>query len=243
MLNVKGPSFKKGSGVAKTAAPTTPTVDPPQNPLVGKYYGPKTKPATSIFRPAIRSKKSRVFEFESVTAGSTATEVIRKRSLMKVESGRIYSQLGTSLKAYEMARMSLIWLNQLRDATKEDEDSRDRIEKLVKLMAGAVEELFQMQSEKRQLTADMEVALTKASRDISRSRKRALDIESEVRRKGLKSLTPEEDHPETAAPEVAIDPNLILQNAREEILAKERFDKEVRASEKGEVPDFERDEE
>jgi hypothetical protein len=162
---------------------------------------------------------------------------------MKVESGRIYSQLGTSLKAYEMARMSLIWLNQLRDATKEDEDSRDRIEKLVKLMAGAVEELFQMQSEKRQLTADMEVALTKASRDISRSRKRALDIESEVRRKGLKSLTPEEDHPETAAPEVAIDPNLILQNAREEILAKERFDKEVRASEKGEVPDFERDEE
>jgi hypothetical protein len=218
-------------------------VDPPQNPLVGKYYGPKTKPATSIFRPAIRSKKSRVFEFESVTAGSTATEVIRKRSLMKVESGRIYSQLGTSLKAYEMARMSLIWLNQLRDATKEDEDSRDRIEKLVKLMAGAVEELFQMQSEKRQLTADMEVALTKASRDISRSRKRALDIESEVRRKGLKSLTPEEDHPETAAPEVAIDPNLILQNAREEILAKERFDKEVRASEKGEVPDFERDEE
>jgi hypothetical protein len=110
-------------------------------------------------------------------------------------------------------------------------------------MAGAVEELFQMQSEKRQLTADMEVALTKASRDISRSRKRALDIESEVRRKGLKSLTPEEDHPETAAPEVAIDPNLILQNAREEILAKERFDKEVRAVEKGEVPDFERDEE
>ena len=141
MLNIKGPSFKKGNGAAKVAtAPTTPTPDPPQNPLVGKYYGPKTTPATSIFRPAIKSKKSRVFEFEQVTAGSTETEVLRKRALMKVESGRVYSQLGTSLKAYETARTSLIWLNQLRDATKEDEDEREHIDKLVKLMAGLVEE-------------------------------------------------------------------------------------------------------
>src|SRR5579863_6847061 len=55
------------------------------------------------------------------SANDDDTEIIRKRSLMRLDSRKIYNQMGLSLRAHEAEKAALLWLSRLWDFLSDEE--------------------------------------------------------------------------------------------------------------------------
>lgn len=217
------PTFKKGKGAARQHAPASAgTAD--------------ATPSVKGFKSGVKSANARSFGFEAHPT-NTSIEIIRKRAVMKHAAQQVYNQLGWSVRAHDLSRGALQYLNALVEVAS-SEDERNLLFRISTKLGAVAEDIRALRVEKIEQARDMEEALEKARRSnrkaeeailaSKRKKAKALDeelleeTEAEVRPKGKRSLTPEEDHPDTARPSVALDPKLVLQAAENEILLKEK---------------------
>lgn len=227
MLNMKTnrPSLKKGKGVAKASAVSQGGGLPFPDVALRLGFKRGGKPA----KPK--------FEFQEALKTANGVELRQRRGLMKTVAARVYNQMGLSIRTHEVSRAALLYFNQFRE-TLVNEDEREIADRLATRLGDLVEEFFRIRTEKIELAQEMELALTASKRDLRlAAAKKMADEESAQRQKGPESFWPEEDHPETAKPEVALDPALVLRQAKDEILAKEKAVKASKKTKNKEVSD------
>jgi hypothetical protein len=115
----------------------------------------------------MKEKKSS-FKFSSVKAESDTT-ILKKRSLMKHESTSAYNQLFTSTRAFEGARTTLIWLTKLREYT-QDNGKELKLANLISKFKGIFKDIETIARDNMALTAEMEMELEKARKEIRHAR-------------------------------------------------------------------------
>lgn len=178
------------------------------------------------FKRTLGKPKKPTFEFQQALKTASSAELNQRRQLMKTVASRVYNQMGFSVRTHEMARATLLWFNQYRETLPAEGEEREIADRLATRMGDILEEFFRLRKEKVALADELETALTQTKRDnvLARAKKMA-ETEADKNRKGVESLMPEEDHPETAAPSIAIDPELILEHAKSEIMSAEKAKK------------------
>jgi len=147
------------------------------------------------------------------------TEIIRKRSLMRLDSNRIYSALGLTIRARDSQKAALLWLSRVWEFLEEDEQ---------KALAPTVEHLKRSFAEIREFmqskvaeTAEMEKALEKAHKAARKARLR-IAADEQKKRAAEKIIVPGEDTEGFSVPEpVGIPPADLLERAKEKLLALE----------------------
>lgn len=214
MLNrAPRPSFKQGNGAAKAASAIS----------RGGKVPMKDVAARLGFKRTLGKPKKPTFEFQEALKTASTAELAQRRQLMKNVAARVYNQMGFSVRTHEMGRATLLWFNQYRETLPVAGDERDIADRLATRMGDILEEFLRIRKEKVSLADELETALTQTKRDhvLARAKKMA-ETEADKNRKGVESLMPEEDHPETTAPGIIIDPELILEHAKSEILSAEK---------------------
>ena len=147
------------------------------------------------------------------------TEIIRKRSLMRLDSRKIYNQMGLSLRAHEACKGTLLWLARLWEFLSEDEQ---------KALTPAIEHLKRGYADVKLVTqskvneaAKMEIEMDKAHKSARRARLRLMDAQAKLRQKeaAQKQIAPGEDTEGFSNPEPAtIDPKALEKLPYEELL-------------------------
>jgi len=175
------------------------------------------------------------FEFQDKT--KTASD-LERRALMSRVATRVYNQMGWSLRAHEAGRQTLLAFNQYRETIPDhEEDERAIATRISTRLGDLVEEFRRIRGEKIALADELETALSGTKRDMVLAHlKKGADAETQQRQKE-DSFWPEEDHPETAMPSIPVDPDLILQNVKKEILSAETVKKAAKNPKKKAVQD------
>lgn len=147
------------------------------------------------------------------------TEIIRKRSLMRLDSRKTYSAMGLSLRVHEAEKAALLWLSRLWEFLSEEEQ---------KALTPAVEHLKRSFADVRLVAqakvneaARMEIALEKEHKAARTARIRLLGVDAKRRQKeaAAKQITPGEDTEGMNIPDLAtIDPKALEQLSQEELL-------------------------
>lgn len=160
--------------------------------------------------------------------GDDETEIIRKRSLMRLDAKRTYSALGLVSRAHESQKGVLLWLGHLAEFL--DDNERKVLAPTIGLLKRAFTNLTEIRQAKAVETARIELALEKAHKSARRVRLRMMD---EAKRKlSAKRIVPGRDTEGFSTPEpVALDlklledPKLLAKLTKEELLelAKEKL--------------------
>jgi hypothetical protein len=148
-------------------------------------------------------------------------EIIRKRSLMRLDAHKQYNTLGLSLRAHEYAKGALLWFSRLWELLSDDERKNlvPTMDNLKKAFAG----IREVSRAKVAETAQMEKALERAHNDSRRAR---LRIETEkAKQVAAKKILPQQDSEGLGVNPLEIDPKLLATLTKEELieLAKERL--------------------
>lgn len=159
------------------------------------------------------------FEFQTKLKKADAPELMKRRNQMKIASTRVYNQMGWSNRTYETARQAMLSFNQFRETIPDTSmEERDIANRLAIRLGDLVEEFRQIRTDKIALAEELEHALTVTKRDTRlATAKKLADAEAVQRKRGVNSLMPDEANPELAVPSIALDPELILKNAEQEI--------------------------
>jgi hypothetical protein len=104
------------------------------------------------------------------------TEIITKRSLMRLDSRRAYVALGLSVQAYDAQKRALLCLSRLEDVL--DEEDRQTISPTIGLLKRAFADLDIVRRVKTVEMAEMEMALEKAHSAARKARLRLLAKEA-----------------------------------------------------------------
>jgi hypothetical protein len=234
MLNLTKfrPSFKQGKGAAVTPPKSHIMITDAASAVSKGGAVPLSQVANRLgFKRNQKIGKPK-FEFQETLKQATVAEVAEQHGLMKTVADRVYNQMGLSVRMHEAARSTLLWLNQFREFLN-DEDEQAIVGRLTVRLGDLVEEFFRIRTEKIELARELEEALTATKRNtrLAVARKKAQE-ETALREKGVNSLLPEEDHPSTSKPEVALDPKLVLKQITDEILGSEAAKKAVKKAKK-----------
>jgi hypothetical protein len=150
------------------------------------------------------------------------TEIVRKRSLMRLESGKIYNQMGLSVRAQETQRNVLIWITRLWEFL--DESDREILAPTVASLKVGMEVLNDLRKAKVARAAAMEKQLTKEHRSALKARLVALEkkrTEAAKAKTATKVTQPGQDSEGFSVPQpVALDPNVLKQQLIENLGAK-----------------------
>lgn len=157
-----------------------------------------------------------------ISSSDSEDEVIRKRSLMRLDSRKIYNAMGLSVRAHDAQKAAMLWLTRLWEFLSDDEQ---------KTLAPTLERMKQGFTELRAVAqgkigeaAKMEVAMERAHKQARQARLRMIDAER--RKASVVAIKPHEDTEGFGNPEPAvIDPKALDTMSREELLAlaKERL--------------------
>jgi hypothetical protein len=153
------------------------------------------------------------------SANDDNTEIIRKRSLMRLDSHKTYNAMGLSLRAHEAEKAALLWLSRLWEFLSDDEQ---------KALTPAVEHLKRSFADVRLVTqskvneaARMEIALEKEHKAARTARIRIVgeDTKRRLKEAAAKQITPGEDTEGFGVPDpVTINPEALEQLSHEELL-------------------------
>jgi hypothetical protein len=211
-----------------------------QTETLGKHFAPAF--GINGFKPGVKGTKTPSFEFQTPT--NNEKDVLRKRQLMKHASQRVYAQMAVAVKAHETGRATLLYLNQLLETVRHP-DERAIQERIAKKLSDVVEELLFIRQDKIEQAREMEVELERARRDNRTTLGKAAktqesnDLAGGRWKEGDTSYMDDPAHPDTAAPEIAIDPKLLIHNAEKEIAGKEAALKAAKKAQKKEVTEEE----
>jgi predicted O-linked N-acetylglucosamine transferase (SPINDLY family) len=145
------------------------------------------------------------------------TEIIRKRSLMRLDSRKVYSALGLSMRAHDQQKSAILSLSHLGEFLEEDE-RKALIPTLEHLKQSFVEVSEMFQAKVAEAT-EMEKALEKAHKSARRARLR-IATEDWKRQAARKAIIPGEDTEGYSVPEpVDISSADLLAQAKEKLLS------------------------
>lgn len=146
-------------------------------------------------------------------------EIIRKRSLMRLDSRKTYNAMGLALRAHEAEKGALLWLSRLWGFLSEEEQvaltpALDHLKRSfadVKVVAQA----------KVNEAARMELEMDKAHKSARRARLRLMDAENKrrVKEAAQKTISPGKDTEGYGIPDPAtLSPEALGQLTHEELL-------------------------
>ena len=187
---------------------------PPEVKQVGTH-----KPRRNRFT---KSKSADKHSLWQIDASDDETEIIRKRSLMRLDSRRIYTALGSALQAHRAQKAALLWLSRLWESSPEDE--RKQLAPTIERLKQGFADICRVMQEKSTETAQMEVALEKAHQSARTARIRLLGEEvkrraAEESRSKTKQIDPHEDTEGFGVPDtVTLDPKVLEQLTPEDLL-------------------------
>jgi hypothetical protein len=146
------------------------------------------------------------------------TEIIRKRSLMRLDSRKTYNQMGLSLRAHEASKASLLWLSRLWEFLSEDE--KTALTPALEHLKRGYADLKLVAASKVNEAAKMEIELDKAHKSARRARLRMMDAEAKKRKEAAaKQIVPQEDTEGYGVPDLAtISPEALDTLTHEELL-------------------------
>jgi hypothetical protein len=145
------------------------------------------------------------------------TEIIKKRSLMRLDSRKTYNQMGLSLRAHEAQKAALLWLSRLWEFLSEDEQTA--LTPALEHMKRGYADIKLVAQAKINEAAKMEIELDKAHKSARRARLRLMDEEKRKKEASTVQIRPGEDTEGFGVPDLAtIDPKALEQLSHEELL-------------------------
>jgi len=146
------------------------------------------------------------------------TEIIRKRSLMRLDSRKTYNAMGLALRAHESEKGALLWLSRLWAFLSEEEQVAltPALEHLKRSFA----DIKLVTQAKVNEAAKMEIEMDKAHKSARKARIRILNAEAKQRAKEAtqKTISPGEDTEGFGPDPVALSPEALEQLTHEELL-------------------------
>lgn len=113
------------------------------------------------------------------------TEVIRKRSLMRLNSRKIYNAMGLSVRSHENQKAALLWFERLWEFLEEDERAAlAPVVESLKVSYIGVRNLAQL---KVREAAEMEIVMEKAHKQARKARLRLLEEDAKKKARDKKT--------------------------------------------------------
>ena len=152
------------------------------------------------------------------TTNDDNTEIIRKRSLMRLDSRKTYNAMGLSLRAHEAEKAALLWLSRLWEFLSDEE--QQALTPAVEHLKRSFADIRLVAQAKVNEAARMEIALEKEHRAARTARVRLVSEESKRRLKeAAKQIVPGQDTEGMNIPNlVSIDPKALEQLTHAELL-------------------------
>lgn len=141
-------------------------------------------------------------------------EIFRKRSLMRLDSRRIYNQMGLAVRAHETQKATLLWISGLMEVL--DKEEQLALAPFVERLKTVFDVLTLVRKSKIVQAARMEKKMEEAYHHARRARV-ALAAALSKRAK-----LPAQDSEGLGLGPVALDPSLLLEQAKEKLLALEK---------------------
>jgi hypothetical protein len=152
-----------------------------------------------------------------ITDEDGETEIIQKRSLMRLDSRKTYNQMGLSLRAHEAQKAALLWLSRLWEFLSKEEQSA--LTPTLEFMKRGYADLKLVAQSKVNEAAKMEIEMDKAHKSARRARLRLMDAEKRRKEAATVAIRPGKDTEGFGVPDLkAIDPKALEQLSHEELL-------------------------
>jgi hypothetical protein len=158
------------------------------------------------------------------TSRDSDTEIIRKRSLMRLDSRRTYNAMGLSLRAHEANKAALLWLSRLWEFLSKEEQVA--LTPALDHLKRGFADLKLVAQAKVNEAARMETEMEKEHKSARAARIRLMNEEAKKRQKeaAAKQILPGEDTEGFGVPEpVSISPEDLDSLTREELLELAKF--------------------
>ena len=153
-----------------------------------------------------------------ITDQDDETEIIKKRSLMRLDSRKTYNQMGLALRAHEAQKASLLWLSRLWEFLSEAE--QQALTPALEHLKRGYADLKLVAQSKVNEAAKMELELDKAHKSARRARLRMMDAEKRQKEAVAKvQIQPGQDTEGYGVPDLAtITPEALEQLSHEDLL-------------------------
>ena len=153
-----------------------------------------------------------------ITDQDDETEIIKKRSLMRLDSRKTYNQMGLALRAHEAQKASLLWLSRLWEFLSEAE--QQALAQTLEFLKRGYADLKLVAQSKVNEAAKMELELDKAHKSARRARLRLMDAEKRRKEAVAKvQIQPGQDTEGYGIPDLAnISPKDLEQLSHEDLL-------------------------
>lgn len=144
------------------------------------------------------------------------TEIIRKRSLMRLDSRKIYNAMGLAMRSHDSQKAALLWFERMWEFLEPEE--RTTLAPTVEILRKAYADLVKISQAKIAAAADMEKALEKAHKRARAARLRIVAEEAK-KQAAEKTIMPGQDTEGYGSPTlVALPPDVLLASAKEKLL-------------------------
>jgi hypothetical protein len=154
-----------------------------------------------------------------ITDQDDETEIIKKRSLMRLDSRKTYNQMGLALRAHEAQKASLLWLSRLWEFLSEAE--QQALTPTLEFLKRGYADLKLVAQSKVNEAAKMEIELDKAHKSARRARLRFMDAEKRKKEKEAATvqIRPGQDTEGYGIPDLAnLSPQDLEQLSHEDLL-------------------------
>jgi hypothetical protein len=152
-----------------------------------------------------------------INATDDVTEIVKKRALMRLDSRKLYSALGLSVRASDCQKATLSSLSRMWEFL--DEEERKIITPTMERLKITLGEIQKVCEKKIIETSEMEKALEKARMSARKARVRIATDEQKAQI-AAKLIIPGEDTEGLSDPEPQnISPSALLEQAKEKLLA------------------------
>ena len=197
-----------------------------QHESIAKKVGPRKlrKSRFARTKEELAGKKSKAFSEDlppqfaawEIKESDDGAEIDRKRSLMRLDSRRIYNQMGLSVRAQESSKAVLLWLNRLWGFLELEE--QDALAPTLKRLMDAFGVLTKVRRSKIIQAAKMEKAMEKAYQQARKARVLAAEKQKKY---ASKFPPPESDSEGLGLMPVGLESEL-LERAKEKLLKLEK---------------------
>ena len=163
--------------------------------------------------PDARNPKGRVWEIEE---GDSETVISRKRSLMRLDSRKVYNAMGLAVRAQEGQRGVLLWLSRLWEFL--DEDDRKSFAPTAELLKRAMVELTKLRKTKVDAAVEMEQRVNKEQSRARQVRYATAKVSGGKKKRASKTKVTEpgaDTEGYETAPLVDLDPNELMEQVKE----------------------------
>lgn len=162
---------------------------------------------------AAQGAKGRIWEIEE---GDSETVISRKRSLMRLDSRKIYNAMGLAVRAQEGQRGVLLWLSRLWEFL--DESDRKSFAPTAELLKKAMVELTKLRKAKVDAAVEMEQRVNKEHTKARQVRFTTAKVGGGKKKKASKTKVTEpgaDTEGYETAPLVDLDPTELMERVKE----------------------------